>query len=88
MNIYNNYEIFNSDISIISASTTKNTNITKDRIKSMLNKIELIYKEAFDNSQKIKSETLPFNINYNQKDMITILLEEIKFLKIKNELIH
>ena len=87
MNIYNNYEIFNSDISIISASTTKNPNINKDRIKSMINKIETIYKEAFDNSQKIKSETLPFNINYNQKDMITILLEEIKFLKIKNELI-
>ena len=74
MNIYNNYEIFNSDISIISASTTKNTNITKDRIKSMLNKIESIYKEAFDNSQKIKSETLRFNMNYTQKDMIAILL--------------
>ena len=83
----NNFEIFNSDISIISTSTTKNPNASKDRIKSLVNKLENIYKEALNNSQKIKSETLPFNINYNQKDMITILLEEIQFLKIKNELI-
>ena len=83
----NHYKIFNSDISIISASTTKISNITKDRIKALIYKIEAIYKEAFENSQKIKIETLPFNINYNLKDMINILLEEIKFLKIKNELI-
>ena len=83
----NNFEIFNSDISIISTSTTKNPNASKDRIKSLVSKLENIYKEALNNSQKIKSETLPFNINYNQKDMITILLEEIQFLKIKNELI-
>ena len=80
-------EIFHSDISIISTSTYKNNNNSKDKIKSMVNKLENLYKEALDNSQKIKSETLPFNINYNQKDMIGILLEEIKFLKIKNELI-
>ena len=87
INDNNNYEIFNSDISIISTSTTKNPSATKDRIKSLVSKLESIYKEALNNSQKIKSETLPFNINYNQKDMISILLEEIKFLKIKNELI-
>ena len=55
--------------------------------------MENLYKEALNNSQKIKSETLPFNINYNQKDMIDVLSEEIKFLgvikflNIKNELI-
>ena len=88
VNTNDNYEIFNSDISIISSSTSKNnTNTTKERIKSIVNKLESIYKEALNNSQKIKSETLPFNINYNQKDMIEVLLEEIKFLKIKNELI-
>ena len=59
----------------------------KDRIKVMINKIENIYKEALNNSNKIKTDTLPFNINYNQNDMIKILLEEIKYLKIKNELI-
>ena len=59
----NNFEIFNSDISIISTSTTKNPNASKDRIKSLVNKLENIYKEALNNSQKIKSETLPFNIN-------------------------
>ena len=83
----NNYEIFNSDISIISSSTYKNSTSQKDKIKSLSNKLENLYKEALNNSQKVKSETLPFNINYNQKDMIDILLEEIKFLKIKNELI-
>ena len=83
----NEYEIFNSDISIISTSTNKNSSAQKDRIKLISNKLENLYKEAMNNSQKIKSETLPFNINYNQKDMIDILLEEIKFLKIKNELI-
>ena len=83
----NEYEIFNSDISIISTSTNKNSSTQKDRIKLISNKLENLYKEALNNSQKIKSETLPFNINYNQKDMIDILLEEIKFLKIKNELI-
>ena len=54
----NNYEIFNSDISIISTSTNKNPNVTKDRIKTLVNKLENLYKEAFNNSQKIKSETL------------------------------
>ena len=80
-------EPFNSNISIISASTSKNTNAPKDRIKIMISKLENIYKEALNNSNKIKTETLPFNINYNQKDMINILLEEIKYLKIKNEII-
>ena len=80
-------EPFNSNISIISSSTSKNTNAPKDRIKIMINKLESIYKEALNNSNKIKTETLPFNINYNQKDMKNILLEEIKYLKIKNEII-
>ena len=84
----NNDEIFfNPDLSMISTSTNKNNNIPKDKIKIMINKIENIYKEALNNSQNIKCETLPFNINYNQRDMIQILLEEIKYLKIKNELI-
>ena len=83
----NKLEIFNSDISIISTSTNKtNINTQKNNIKSMINKLENLYKEALDNSQQIKCETLPFNINYNQKDMIEILLEEIRYLKIKNEL--
>ena len=82
-----NEELFNSNISIISSSTNKNTNLPKDRIKIMINKIENIYKEALNNSNKIKKDTLPFNINYNQGDMIKILLEEIKYLKIKLELI-
>jgi hypothetical protein len=80
-------DVFNSNISIISSSTNKNVNMPKDRIKVMINKIENIYKEALNNSNKIKTDTLPFNINYNQNDMIKILLEEIKYLKIKNELI-
>ena len=80
-------EPFNPNISIISSTTNKNNNLPKDRIKIMINKLENIYKEALNNSQKIKIDTLPFNINYNQKDMIDILLEEIKYLKIKNELI-
>ena len=80
-------EPFNSNISIISSTTNKNNNLPKDRIIIMINKLENIYKEALNNSQKIKIDTLPFNINYNQKDMIDILLEEIKYLKIKNELI-
>ena len=80
-------EPFNSNISIISSSTNKNTNTTKDKIKIMINKLEILYKEALNNSNKIKTETLPFNINYNQRDMINILIEEIKYLKIKNEII-
>ena len=87
INNENKYEIFNSDISIISSSISKNNTSQKDKIKSLANKLENLYKEALNNSQKIKSETLPFNINYSQKDMIDVLLEEIKFLKIKNELI-
>ena len=82
----NDETLFNTNISMISSSTNKNNN-PKDKIKIMVNKIENIYKEALNNSQKFKSETLPFNINYNQKDMIQILLEEIKYLKIKSELI-
>lgn len=81
-------EPFYSQISIINEpNTSKNINGPKDRIKTMVNKLENIYKEALNNSQKIKTDTLPFNINYNHKDMIDILLEEIKYLKIKNELI-
>ena len=80
-------EPFNSNISIISSSTNKNTNAPKDRIKVMVNKIENLYKEALNNSNKVKIETLPFNIKYNQSDMINVLLEEIKYLKIKNEII-
>ena len=80
-------EPFYSQISIINEpSTNKSLNGPKDRIKTMVNKLENIYKEALNNSQKIKTDTLPFNINYNHKDMIDILLEEIKYLKIKNEL--
>ena len=82
-----NEELFNSNISIISSSTNKNENLPKDRIKTMINKLESIYKEALNNSNKIKTDTLPFNINYNQSDLIKILLEEIKYLKIKCELI-
>ena len=78
-------EPFYSQISIINEpNTSKNINGPKDRIKTMVNKLENIYKEALNNSQKIKTDTLPFNINYNHKDMIDILLEEIKYLKIKN----
>ena len=81
-------EPFYSQISIINEpNTSKNINGPKNRIKTMVNKLENIYKEALNNSQKIKTDTLPFNINYNHKDMIDILLEEIKYLKIKNELI-
>ena len=80
-------EPFNSNISMISSSTNKNNNTPKDRIKVMINKLENLYKEALNNSNKIKTETLPFNIKYNQSDMINVLLEEIKYLKIKNEII-
>ena len=80
-------EPFNSNISMISSSTNKNNNAPKDRIKVMINKLENLYKDALNNSNKIKTETLPFNINYNQGDMINVLLEEIKYLKIKNEII-
>ena len=48
-------EPFNSNISIISSSTNKNTNVPKDRIKIMINKFENIYKEALNNSNKIKT---------------------------------
>ena len=80
-------EPFNSNISMISSSTNKSNNAPKDRIKVMINKLENLYKEALNNSNKIKTETLPFNINYNQGDMINVLLEEIKYLKIKSEII-
>jgi hypothetical protein len=56
-------EPFYSQISIINEpNISKNINGPKDRIKTMVNKLENIYKEALNNSQKIKTDTLPFNI--------------------------
>ena len=73
--------------SCINAKINKSTNDSKEIIDDMMNKLEKIYKEALENSQKIKIDVLPFNSDNNQNDIIDILKQEIKYLKIKNELI-
>ena len=63
VNTNDNYEIFNSDISIISSSTSKNnTNTTKERIKSIVNKLESIYKEGRTFDVKIRNKDTGFDI--------------------------
>ena len=69
------------------AKINKSTNDSKEIINDMMDNIEKIYKEALENSQKIKIDVLPFNSDNNQNDIIDILKQEIKYLKIKNELI-
>ena len=65
----------------------KSLNDSKEIIDDIMNKLEKIYKEALENSQKIKIDVLPFNSDSNQNDIIDILKQEIKYLKIKNELL-
>ena len=69
------------------AKINKSINDSKEIIDDMMNKLEKIYKETLENSQKIKIDVLPFNSDNNQDDIIDILKQEIKYLKIKNELI-
>ena len=80
-------EPFNVNISKINIGGKSMSNPPKDRIKILTNKLENIYNEALEKSEKIKTNNLPFNINCNPNNMINIIIEEIKFLKIKNELL-